>query len=509
MPETMPPALELNVDSLPSPPHVAMKVIELCDDPDTGINDLCKVLQLDSALSASLLRIANSTAYSRGRIFSSVQQAVSVLGTKATSAIALGVAIKEAIPQWSHPNGLCDVVLWRHSIGTAVFARDLARLVGYPDQQQAFLCGLLSRIGQLILYKVLPESYGRVLDESPSLLPSPELEQQHCGMPHYVVGRQLLEKWHLPQEICEVVGAWPLAGNDQPYTSDNAKLLSANIRIADSLSSLFVADDDGVQLHDAHRLALELQGISSGEVERLFTSSEAQYLETLAVFGDTDRVVDCGAILQAAQRSLAMMSLRLAEDLVDATQNAQSLEEQNRTLKKSAATDALTGLPNRAALSVESAEVWKALQSGTRHFSVLMIDVDYFKKFNDSYGHKVGDAVLIAVAQSLAETARSTDFVARYGGEEFTVILTNAASDHGTSIAERFRKGIESMVVQHDGKTFNVTASFGLACSDKVKDASSFDDIIEAADRALYAAKRAGRNQVALAHATAAETAPQ
>jgi diguanylate cyclase (GGDEF)-like protein len=456
---------------------------------------------LDSALSASILRIANSTAYSRGRKFDSVLQAVSVIGAKATAAIALGFSLKQSIPSWSHPSGLSDVVLWRHSVATAVAGRTLARLVAYSEDQKAFLCGLLSRIGQLVLYTAAPEEYGKVLDQSPSLFPTSDCEREHCGISQHDVGYTLLEKWQLPAEICEVVRDWGglLDSTQIIQTSprDENMTLQAIVAVSDSVAELLSNEDKGVGLERTHTLAKELLQISEGEIERMFTSSEKELRETLAIFGDPHGAkIDCESILEEARQRLVLMSIGLATDLADANQNASNLEEANRNLQETADTDPLTGLPNRAALAKEAESVWATGGScRTRHFAVLMVDVDHFKSFNDTYGHQVGDEVLIAVGNVLFDTARGTDFVARYGGEEFTVILTNAKSENVAAIAERFRAAVESMVVDVDGsESLCVTASFGVACSDALPNAKSFDDILEAADQALYEAKHAGRN---------------
>lgn len=489
--------LVCNVDSLPSPPHVAMKVIELCNDPEKGVRDFNEVLQLDSALSASILRIANSTAYSRGRTFSSVLQAVSVIGAKATAAIALGFSLKQSIPSWSHSSGLSDVVLWRHSVATAVAGRTLARLVGYEEDQKAFLCGLMSRIGQLVFYTAVPDEYGEVLDQSPTLFPTSEFEIEKCGVSHHDVAFCLLDKWQLPAEICEVVRDWnEVNASTSLDNHDEKQTLSAIISVSDSIAELLSNEDKGLKLERTHLLAKELFQISESEIERMFTSSEKELRDTLSVFGDPiGAQVNCEAILEEARQRLILMSIGLATDLADANQNASDLQEANRSLQETADTDPLTGLPNRAALAKESDSVWSTGSvARTRHFAVLMVDIDHFKSFNDQYGHQVGDSVLTAVAGSLSDTARGTDFVARYGGEEFTVILTNATSENALAIAERFRRAIEATVVNSDDQTLHVTASFGIACTDIMPDATCFDDILEAADRALYEAKHAGRN---------------
>jgi diguanylate cyclase (GGDEF)-like protein len=116
-----------------------------------------------------------------------------------------------------------------------------------------------------------------------------------------------------------------------------------------------------------------------------------------------------------------------------------------------------------------------------------MVDVDHFKKFNDTHGHQAGDAVLKSVARTVADTVGSAGFVARYGGEEFSIILAGPEGTlrNAAKAAERVRAAIESGTVEHDGKTLKVTASFGLALASEPGAAESPTRLIEQADKRL------------------------
>lgn len=153
-------------------------------------------------------------------------------------------------------------------------------------------------------------------------------------------------------------------------------------------------------------------------------------------------------------------------------------------------TDGLTGLANRRRLDEILASEFERSVRGDRNLSVILFDVDHFKRFNDTYGHDQGDRVLQAVAHRVEEKVRNIDVVCRYGGEEFMVILPETAQSGALVIAERVRQGIESMRVD----TLQVTISLGVAgwAETGVK---SPELLIQAADEALYAAKEAGRNR--------------
>ena len=127
---------------------------------------------------------------------------------------------------------------------------------------------------------------------------------------------------------------------------------------------------------------------------------------------------------------------------------------------------------------------------------MLMIDIDFFKTVNDTFGHVAGDAVLTAVASTIVSCTRDSDVVFRYGGEEFVVILTNTQAAGAKLLAERIRASIEARTIPANGNNARVTVSIGVA---ELGIAESKVDLIERADEMLYCAKERGRNQVAMA----------
>jgi two-component system cell cycle response regulator len=127
--------------------------------------------------------------------------------------------------------------------------------------------------------------------------------------------------------------------------------------------------------------------------------------------------------------------------------------------------------------------------------SVLMMDIDHFKKINDTYGHPAGDAVLQRVAQRVAETVRTEDLFARYGGEEFALMLRESASDAAIRCAERCRRAVDTTEVVFSGTPIHVTVSLGVATLYD-SDFAQPEDLIAEADKYLYRAKRGGRNRV-------------
>ena len=166
-------------------------------------------------------------------------------------------------------------------------------------------------------------------------------------------------------------------------------------------------------------------------------------------------------------------------------------------VEQRASTDALTGLPNRATFESRMATAGAYFERYSRPFAILMLDVDFFKKFNDEHGHEVGDRVLKHVADLLRSSVRDVDLPARLGGEEFVVLMPETPLKHAGDAAERIRRSIEARPLISNGRALRITASVGVAaCPEST---STPGDVLRLADESLYRAKASGRNRVSLA----------
>lgn len=174
----------------------------------------------------------------------------------------------------------------------------------------------------------------------------------------------------------------------------------------------------------------------------------------------------------------------------------QKLEQSQKALKNLAIIDELTGVYNRREFNLQLKNELERSQRYSHCFTLLLLDIDHFKKLNDTYGHQVGDEALRIIAALLKQEFRDLDRVARYGGEEFVVILPETSSSIAYAVAERIRQVIAAYPLPIDNKeqTINVTVSGGLATFPK--DGESEEALIHNADQALYAAKRSSRNKI-------------
>jgi diguanylate cyclase (GGDEF)-like protein len=162
-------------------------------------------------------------------------------------------------------------------------------------------------------------------------------------------------------------------------------------------------------------------------------------------------------------------------------------------VQRVAITDGLTGLYNHRYFQERLSHELKRALRQEQPVSLLLLDIDHFKKVNDDYGHPFGDEVLKRISRELSNVARDIDLVARYGGEEFVVILGNAGRRDCKKVAERIRKKVEALSFDCEGETVKTTVSLGGATFPE--DGKTKEELIRHADQALYHSKHAGRNR--------------
>ncbi len=207
------------------------------------------------------------------------------------------------------------------------------------------------------------------------------------------------------------------------------------------------------------------------------------------------------ATMLCAQLAISIENIALYQLLErKVAERTRALEAANFKLEALSATDGLTGIANRRGFDAVFSTEWLRAMRSRRPLALAMIDVDWFKKYNDHYGHQGGDDCLRAVAQAIrAQARRGSDFAARYGGEEFAIIAPETDAESMRCIAETMRAALESLALPHAGSPLGqVTVSIGVAAGVPEADALP-EDLLRLADDALYRAKTQGRNRVVLA----------
>jgi len=250
---------------------------------------------------------------------------------------------------------------------------------------------------------------------------------------------------------------------------------------------------------DGYTVAQRLRGLeeNGGWTPIIFLSSltkDADIEKGIAAGGDDYLVkpiseVVLGAKIRAMQRIIQMRTSLVVL--------ARKLDIANQELKRLSASDGLTGIPNRRLFDEYIAREWRRARRNTGSIALMMCDVDHFKNFNDTYGHQAGDDCLRRVAAALQTVMeRAADIVARYGGEEFAVVLPETEIAGALFMAEKIRQAIQDLEIPHRASPHGViTLSIGVAAI-VPNEHMTHDELIQAADRALYQAKHGGRDRI-------------
>ncbi|SEG16703.1 diguanylate cyclase (GGDEF) domain-containing protein [Vibrio hangzhouensis] len=186
----------------------------------------------------------------------------------------------------------------------------------------------------------------------------------------------------------------------------------------------------------------------------------------------------------------------MLQDVSDIAKSKMHLKRSNEKLTEMGRTDGLTGLFNRAFWESKFVEEFNSLQTHGGTSTLVMFDIDHFKRVNDTYGHAIGDFVIRETAQQLMKAARGSDVCGRYGGEEFAVLLTETTADQASYFAERLRKRIEELSLAIDGHELKYTISLGITEYNLLD--TGHLDWLKRADKALYQSKEAGRNATSI-----------
>ncbi len=478
--------------TLPTLPAVAVQVLALCQRPEPEIPKIARVISNDPALAAKLLKMVNSPLFGLRSEVTTVSHAISMLGLNSVRTLALSFTLAHSIKggkqEWFNS-------YWKRSALAATAAREAANVLGMKETEEAFLGALLQDIGRLALSQVARKAYDDLANPCAGdhdALARAELT--YFGCDHSEVGAWLVKKWKLPTAFVAAVEyshrPAELPDSTRPEVRNLVNIVAAAGRIAD----LWILNDVQRAIEPARTATKELLQLDDAEFETLLGGLKKHAPEVGAFFeisfGSPDEIDD---IIEEAREALVLMSaaadLQMQEALGSAQARAAAAEDQ-------AQRDPMTGLANRGQFDSFLKDQLTMARHTKRPLSLVMVDVDHFKSFNDTYGHQAGDDVLKVVAELLKSGVRPHDLAARYGGEEFVLVLPDTPSEGARVVAERTRGKIAATDVQTaTGEVLRVTVSLGCASFDPQlhPNAALF---LKAADEALYEAKRNGRNCV-------------
>ncbi len=484
---------------LPSPPAIALKILEAVRGEDNSFDDIAQVIMSDPSLTVRVLKIANSSLYGLTKTVTSLSQATGLIGTDAIKNIALSFVI---VQEFQNPlQGRFDLqYFWRRSVTTAVAADVIGKTVKHKDQD-LFVTGLLQDIGVLLLFLSLPEDYTTVLDKkriSGNRLSRAETEQFGCD--HTEIALYLSNAWNLPDAI-----KYPIRYSHTPEEAEEQFRESATILdLADKTSSIYHGLHSNKKVTEVLAGFNQEWGFSSKQANDLIDLIGERSREILALFTiDPGETKPLSIIMQEANEALGELNLSYEQvvlELKQAKQNADQLamelQQANQNLKKLAYRDGLTGLYNKRYFhKVCTTELERSIRYKLP-FSLLILDIDFFKKVNDTYGHPAGDMVLEKISNSILRLIRNCDIAARVGGEEFAIILPETGLKGANVLAQRLRRGIEQEKFTAKETDISITISIGLTATELAKKELSVETFIKQSDQALYKAKQNGRNRV-------------
>jgi len=463
--------------TLPSVPAVVVQVLDLAGNMDSiGAADMAQVVARDPAMVARILKVANSVRYGVTHDISTLEQAIAMLGLAETMNLALSFSL---VRELKSKTSLFDhQQYWRRSVISAVAAVETGTLFHIASRDELFMAGLINDIGMLALNETLPE-YGRLAASSRNdHFRLVEIEHRELQTDHAIVGAWLLQRWGLPERLVRAVRDSHI---DKKSDSTLANAVALGSRIAD----IWVNTESIETLEIAANVAEELFSMDHKQFGRLLAKTAEAFPEMVVDLDmDVGDEFEINKLLDQSRSALAEINVQMIREA--------------RKLVIQAQRDSLTMLYNRTYLEHNFDNLFALSVTTGQPLTVIFIDVDRFKDINDTYGHASGDIVLIEVARTIQAAIRNYDTALRYGGDEFIALLSSAPNDVALYVSERIRSMVADRTYTIDkGVEINATVSVGYATLTSESTIKTSTELLEAADKKLYAAKFAGRNRVA------------
>jgi diguanylate cyclase (GGDEF)-like protein len=489
--------------ALPSLPTIALKVLELARQDDSDVAEIARVITKDAALSSKILRTVNSSFYGRSQKVGTISHAMVILGLQSVKTLVLGFSLVTSLSRnrsKSDRGGSFDHVrYWKRSIYAATAARTIATKLPQANVQgeECFLAGLLMDIGMLVLDQTLGAKYAALVEKAATHQGLSRVEAVELGMTHAEVSRVLAEHWKLPPVLSQPMACHHYDQTQVGSIDASVRPLADVVRLASRCADVFMEADAAAPIKDVRAACQAGFEMSGADADLMLDEISRRTAESAPLFDIKIGNESYDAILKKANERLIELTLSTQRQAAELQASASTLQAQNAQLKAKALTDALTGLGNRAGFDATLAQQLAMAKSSQKSLALLLLDVDHFKAVNDTHGHPTGDAVLRSIAQVLKAAAMSgggSSF--RYGGEELALIIPGAARARAAALAETIRAALAARPVVFGQTSVKVTASIGVVVFEPGGALSEPAHLLKAADLAVYAAKKAGRNFV-------------
>jgi diguanylate cyclase (GGDEF)-like protein len=476
------PAGLLTGENLPSLPSVAFEVLRLCRQEDTTLDDLADAIARDPALSAKLLRYSNSSLFNLGAEVTTLQRAALVLGMKSVQLMSLSFSFASSLPR--HGEDFDYDRFWRRSLASAVAARTLTSLADRMGEDEAFLCGLLGDLGQLVLAQG-DVPYESVVARAAGNWPSTADELAILGYHRGDVARELLALWKLPTIIHLGVG-YMHAPDELPEETPPMVRGIVEVLFVAGLAADVLMDASGPALAELERRANELFALNPEQVGAYLLALEQAFREVAELLDlpiPTDR--SHADVLAEARQAMLAVGLRIAGELRTVST---TLDLRHR---ESIPGDSTLREPRTGLIGAEGFEQYLRAEIRARRlaalphaFGVLRIDVDDFGAL--SAGESAGAHELErTVATVLTRMTRKGDVPVRIGEGRFAVLVPTATPFGLRTLAERIRIGVSQQRVHGAVGEMQVTVSTGGACIGTATQEADGDALLRVAERYL------------------------
>lgn len=460
----MKPEAEANLRSLvnlPSPPGVAIRIIELGRDPDIELGKVAKALSLDSALAIKILRIANSPLYAQRRKSDNLRQALVVLGLNATLTLALSFSLVKNL-RTGKSNGIDHPRYWRRALLAGTSARALADAMHHPRAEDIFLGGLLQDVGILALDQALPDLYNQGAAAERSHAALSQLEIARLQADHAEVGGWLMRLWNMPERLQLAISRSHHL--DLKTTSNPDDIFDRCVALSGLVAELFLLDPKERQFAETALQTERSLGLDKMAFGQVLATVGAMIPETEALFDSESLAAEHPElIIEQARDVLMLRSLSALRELSKSCADADTTGSRAMDLEEETRRDPLTGVYTRAYFERAFLREFDNAAGRQWPLSIARVGLDDFKAIKDRFGQPAGDRILQSTARLIRGQTRETDLIARFRDEEFVVLMPATDAATGRRICDRIVEAFKD--AEHLVGSENARASVSIGCA--------------------------------------------
>lgn len=481
----------LTCPNLPSLPAVAIEVLNLASKRNVDLNQIASAIQNDPALCVRILKTVNSSFYGLSKPCPTMTRALAYLGLNTVKSLVLGFSLVDWVGSGEEMDDLQD--FWQRSVFCAAASRRIATMTGRCDPEEAFLASLMQDIGMLAMRRAIGAEYHHIVAKTRSdhsLLP--ELCRKAFGFDHAQVGSMLGERWRFSPDLVQAIREHHASADAMTSQSDLVKVVAISNHMVCALTG-------AARAKDLSRVIAMVRGffdLPDHEIKAFIASLDDAHEIAKLLTVRLGTCPDSGVLLAKAEEARIQHQLEIERE-------AERLQQANSDLVRQTLNDSLTGVGNRKQFDSELRAGFAQAKSFKGCVALIMADADGFKLINDTYGHPVGDAVLMEMSARMKARMGDAGVLCRYGGEEFAAVLPGVDRQEAARLAEALRAAIADTAINlgrigRPRDSVPVTMSLGVAVYDltSAPRISTPELLVQAADKALYAAKFAGKNCV-------------